>query len=180
MRAALRSDRRTLCWLYWVEGSTADLYAWSGAHTLSFDGHDWVGVGAIVGMETVRKADALEHVQQRLSLSGLDPEIVAALDDSVRGREAKIWLAALDDGNEVIADPLLVQQLEQDTLSWERMADDRVTLSLTCFEALPFVGRAKGTKWSYEAQLEAFSGDVGFKYNAPIALTGAAVEWRQG
>jgi len=55
-----------------------------------------------------------------------------------------------------------------------------VTLSLSCWESLPFVGRVTGSKWSYEGQLDDYSGDVGFKYNADIALNGPPVNWQQG
>ena len=180
MQAALLSPRRMLRWMWMVEGDSSDLYAWSGVHTINYGGHDWVGVGHVASMETLRKVEGLEHVEQKLSLSGLDPSALTELDSSVRGRVAKVWLGALNDFGQIIASPLLLQQLEQDSLSWERSADDKVTLALRAFEALPFVRRATGKKWSYESQQEAFSGDVGFKYNTTIALTGAPIDWRVG
>jgi hypothetical protein len=180
MQDAILKRRRSLCWLFWIEGQTSDLYAWSGLHTLAYGGNDYRGVAHVAGMETIRKNEGLEHVEQKLTLSGLDPSVVAALDTSVRGRGAKVWLAALNDDGQVIDAPLLMQDMVQDTLGWQRATDDTITLSLTCFEALPFVGRATGKKWSYESQLEAFSGDVGFYFNAPIALTGAPIDWRAG
>lgn len=180
MQNALLGRRRLLCWMWWIEGQTTDLYAWSGVHTITYGGNDYVGVGHVAGMETLRKNDGLEHVEQRLKLSGLDPSVIADLDTSVRGRGAKVWLGALNDDGQIIPEPLLMQELLQDTLQWERAADDTVTLTLNCFEALPFVGRATGKKWSYEGQLEAYPGDVGFKYNADIALNGPPVDWRAG
>lgn len=178
MQDALLGDRRLLCWLWFVDGASSDLYAWSGTHTLSYGGHNYVGVGHVAGMSTLRKNDDLEHVEQQLTLSGLDPSALTDLDSSVRGRTAKVWLAALNDDGQIIADPLLLQDLLQDTLQWERSADDTVTLRLNTFEALPFVGRATGTKWSHDGQLAAYADDVGFKYNAPIALNGPPIDWR--
>jgi len=180
MQDALLGNRRRLAWLWFVEGDSSDLYAWSGVHTLSYGGQDYRGVGHVAGMSTIRKNDDLEHVEQQLKLSGLDPSALTELDSSVRGRTASIWLAALNDSGQVIADPLLLQELQQDTLQWDRAADDSVTLSLNTFEALPFVGRATGRKWSYESQREAYASDTGFKYNTAIALQGPPIDWRVG
>ncbi|MFA5897928.1 MAG: hypothetical protein WC829_02325 [Hyphomicrobium sp.] len=180
MQQAFLSRRRRLCWMFWVEGVTADLYAWSGVHTLSYDGHSWRGVGHVAGMETIRKNEGLEHVEQKLSLSGLDPSALTGLDQSVRGLAAKVWLGALDDENKIIDAPLLLQELVQDTLSWDRAKDDTITLSLACFEALPFVGRATGRKWSYEAQLDAYAADTGFYFNAPVSRRRGIMDWRLG
>lgn len=179
MQDVLLARRRVLFWMFWVEGDPTDLYAWSGTHTINYDGHDWVGVGHVAGMETIRKTDGISHVVQKLTLSGLDPTVLTSLDSNVRGRGAKIWLGGLNDSGQVVSSPILVQELVQETLNWSRSAGDTIKLELSCYEALPFVGRATGKKWSYEGQLEEYPGDTGFYYNAPIALTGVAVEWRQ-
>lgn len=163
--------------MFWIEGASDDLWTWTGAHPISWDGQTYVGMGALFSMSSQRKPDALQHVEHSLVLNGLEASLVADLDESVRGRSAKIWLGMLDPYGQVIASPLLVTELEQDTLKFDRSADDVVSLTLTGFEALPFLGRAKGDKYSHEKWLQERS-DEGFYYNSPIALAGRAVDWR--
>lgn len=177
MQSALLGPRRTLCWLFWFEGGASDLYCWIGDHTIHWDGHDHLGVGRIASMSTQRKPDALQHVEHSFTLSGLDPTPLGDLDQSVRGRGGKVWLAALNDRRQIIADPILMTEIVQDTLTFDRGADDTVSLTLTGFEALPFLGRAKGDKYSHDKWLTDHD-DEGFYYTSPIALTGIAVDWR--
>jgi hypothetical protein len=177
MQAAIKGPMRTPCWLFWVEGADSDLYAWTGAHPITWDGETYVGMGAMFSMGTQRKPDALQHVEHTFVLNGIEASLVAELDESVRGRRGKVWLAMLNDAGQIIPDPLLVTEFVQDTLKWDKTADDTVSLTLTAFEALPFLGRAKGDKYSHEKWLQDRD-DTGFYYNSPIALAGRAVDWR--
>lgn len=181
MARALCSDRRNLAYLFWFEGSGSDLYAWSGMHDLAYDGHTWKGVGHVLGMGTIDRGDALSFRTQSFQLRGLDPQVLAEIDESVRGRGGKVWLAALDDSGKVIRDPLLVAEVVQDTLEWKLEDGNTVTLTLNTFESLKHLGRATNRKWSHEAQLARFPGDVGFQYTQQIARTGLySIDWRQG
>ena len=128
MGRALCSDRRNLAWLFWFEGLSSDLYAWSGMHDLDHDGHVWKGVGHVLGMSTIDRGDALSFRTQSFQLRGLDPQVLAEIDESVRGRAGKVWLAALDEHNKVIRDPLLVAEVVQDTLEWKLEDGNTVTL----------------------------------------------------
>lgn len=178
MANALRSDRRDLCWLFWFEGATSDLYAWSGMQPLSYDGHTWVGAGHVLGLSTLDRGDALSFRTQSFTLRGLDPQVLAELDESVRGRAGKVWLACRNAGGQVIPSPLLLAEVVQDTIDW-KLEDGTVTLTLNAYESLKHLGQATGRKWSYESQLARYSGDVGFKYNQLIARTGQGIDWRQ-
>jgi len=178
MQDCLRDPRRLLCWLFYVEGATSDLWAWSGMHTIEWDGQEYLGVGHVLGMDTVRKDTAIQQTVQEFTLNGLDPAVLGGLELSVRGKIARVWLAGLDATGQVIPDPILISELLQDTLTFTRSADDVLTLGLNCFEALPFVGKASNGKYSHERQLRLFPGDVGFKYTSEIGLAGATPEWR--
>lgn len=180
MREAIIGKRRALCWLFYFEGDADDnLYAWSGMHPITWDGETFLGAGHAYDMSTVKKSEGIQHTTQEFKLSGLDPSVLGGLSLSVRGKLAKVWLAALNADGQVVRDPILVSELVQDTLSFTRSADDIVSLGLNCFEALPFVGRATGGKYSHERQIELYSTDVGFEDIADIGLEGQAVDWRE-
>lgn len=178
---AMKSDRRDPCWLFWFEGQSSDLYAWSGMHDLEYDGHTWKGVGHVLGMSTIDRGDALSFRSQAFYLRGLDPQVLAEIDEDVRGRAGKVWLAMRDQYGKVIPDPLLVADVTQDTLKFDIEDGNTVKLTLNTYESLTYLGRATGRKWSYESQLERYPGDTGFKYTQQIASEGVAgVDWRQG
>lgn len=178
MQQAIKGPRRSLCWLFYVQGATTDLWAWSGMHAITWDSQVYLGVGHVLDMSTVKKSESIQHTVQEFMLNGLDPAVLGGLELSVRGKVTKVWLAGLDVTGQVIPDPILISELVQDTLQFTRSADDVLSLSLNCFEALPFVGRASNDKYSYESQLSAFPGDIGFQYASDIGLAGPVVEWR--
>lgn len=177
---AMKSDRRDPCWLFWFEGDSSDLYAWSGMQDLVWDGHTFKGVGHVLGMSVIDRGDALSFRSQAFYLRGLDPQVLAEIDENVRGRGGKVWLAMRDQYGKVIDAPLLVADVTQDTLKFDIEDGSTVKLTLNTFEAMKYLGRATGRKWSYESQIERYPGDTGFKYTQLIASQGVGIDWRQG
>src|SRR5437868_3105217 len=114
MRRALTDPRANLVWLAWFESALGDLYAWTGTQPLSYGGNIYVGVGLLRGFDKISRGDVQSFRQMSFQLPGLAPQVLVALDGSVKGKQAKVWLAALDAQNMVIADPILLPELEQD------------------------------------------------------------------
>jgi hypothetical protein len=182
MRQALTGRQRTLCWLGWfaADGVTSDLYAWTGAHPIVWNGQTWTGAGLVAALSPIEKGETLAHRALRIRLGGLDPDLLGGLDQRVHGRAVKLWLAAVRDDGQIVPDPVLISELVQDTLSLSMEDDGTVTLELDAYEGLPRLGRATATVWSHENQLRAFALDVGFENNSAIGQQREAVEWRQG
>lgn len=178
MANALRSTSRDLCWLAEFETGSTPLYCWSGMYPLAWDSQTWLGVGHLYSVGTIDRGDALSYRTQQFTVDGLDPQVLAGMDESVQGRDASLRLAARNDAGQIITSPLLVQELAQDTLQREINGDGTITLTLNCFEALPRFDKPTGRKWSQESQQERFSGDEGFYYTQKIARTGPALDWR--
>jgi hypothetical protein len=179
MAEHLLKPYRRMAWLVYVERPGADLYFWSGNYHMTYAGNLYYGYGYLTRMESIQKDTAVDHIEQVFEFSGLKTSILGEINSSVRGLKASIQLAGIDEGRAIVPDPIpYAMNLIQDTLGWSDKAEDgTITLRLTCFNALPFLGRALGEKWSYEGQQEAFPGDTGFKYNRPIAMQGPAVPW---
>ncbi len=178
MAAHLNRSYRNLAWMAWFERDGADLYMWSGSYHATHDGHLWYGYGYLTSIDSVQKREGTQHVDMAFEMNGLDPTILADLDDSVRGRAGKLWLAGVGQDRQIVRDPILIAQMKQDTLAWSYGQDGTVTLRLNCYDALPFVGRATKGKWSDQDQQARYAGDTGFDENTTIALQGAAVPWR--
>lgn len=169
---------RHLAWFaQFARPSGPDLRVWSGSHHITYSGETWYGYGYLTAIEPMKKGEGTEQIEQVFELNGIDPSILATLDASVRQLPADIWLAGIGQDRQVINDPLHVSDLLQDTLGWRYASDGTVTLRLVTYDALPFLGKANGGKWSNENQQERYPGDTGFSYNSQIALQGAAVQW---
>ena len=180
MRRELLNPRANMIWLAWFESDLGDLYAWTGTYPLTYGGNVYVGVGLMRGFSTISRGDALTFREMQFQLPGLDPQVLVELDGSVKGKMAKVWLGALDAQNQVIADPILLPELEQDTIDWKIENGNTVTLALNCYESLTRLGKPSMRRWSHETQMAQFAGDTGFYYNQQNKLTGPALDWRQG
>lgn len=178
MAKVLGSDNRELCFLAQFETAGADLYCWSGMHPVAFDGETWLGVGNLYEIGSVDLGDVMAYRTRTFTLNGLDGSALAGMDESVTGRAAWLWLAARNTAGQIIRDPLLIADMDQETLQRKIGGDGTVSLTLTCSEALPRFDRPTGRKWSQESQQERFAGDEGFYYTQKVARTGLAIDWR--
>ena len=180
MAQALRDPNRNLCWLAWFETAGPDVYAWSGMQTVTWDGNAYVGVGLLYSVSSVDKGDALSFRQQSFTLNGIAEDAIAGMAESVKGRLARLWMGALNPYNQIIADPLLVKDLKQDTQQREITGDGKVNYTLNTFEALPRFDKPTGRKWSHESQIERHPGDYGLALTSRVAKSGQPIDWRQG
>jgi hypothetical protein len=162
-------------------GSNSDLFAWSGMHSIAWAAADWLGVGNLYEIAAIDRGDALAWRGLQFSLNGLDGEALAGLDESVKGRAARLWLGALNDAGQIVRDPLLVAELQQDTLQREiNPGDGTVKLMLNTFDAAARFDRPTGKKWSPESQKAVYPTDEGFYYTGQNARKGPPIDWRPG
>ena len=100
MAQALRSPSRNLCWLAWFE-TAGDPY------THGRDAADCLGRAHVHG----RRHDLLgldggpgrcAELATAFALNGLPGEAAAGMDESVKGRQAKLWLGALNGANQIM------------------------------------------------------------------------------
>jgi hypothetical protein len=86
------------------------LRAWTGPTTLTWGGHDWLGVGDLGGISAVSERTKTEAPSLTLEISGISSTNLAhALAETSQKRRATAWLALfeLDGGGNwtIIADP---------------------------------------------------------------------------
>lgn len=181
MASVLRSPSRNLCWLAWFETSGTALRCWSGMHPIAWDGNTYLGVGNLYEIEAIDRGDALGWRGLTFTLNALDGEALAGLDESVKGRAAKLWLGALNDAGQIIRDPYLIAELEQDTLRREiAPGDGTVKLMLDTFSAAARFDKPTGKKWSPESQKAVYPTDEGFYFTGQNARKGPPIDWRPG
>ena len=97
-------------------------------------------------------------------LSGVEPveENLQFLNANVRNREARVWLAALNEAGQIIREPFDLMQAQLDYQTQE--ADDEsgeVTISIVARSGFYTLERALDEAWTSESQKRLYPDDTG-------------------
>lgn len=93
-----------------LEFTAGDYYFTSWNHSIEWDGHTWLGFGAIVEVGAASVAERVEYPSLDIGLAIADPTLLAlALGSSAtyRNRPATVWLGVMDDQFKLALDPQL-------------------------------------------------------------------------
>lgn len=141
---------------------SGELDLWTGLGNLAYGGKNYLGVGNILSMSSIKETKQVEAPAMTVTLSGLDESIIAiAMNENYPDRPAYIYLGAFDDNWQVITSPYLAFEGRMDTMPIEE-SDDTATVTLTIENVL--IDLTKSNVWNYtpEDQKLLFSGDTGF------------------
>lgn len=135
----------------------------NSAVTFPWNGYDWLGVGRLGTIERVQEGTTLEARGLAFRISGVPPEHVAtALGQQYQGRSCKVWLALLDAGHAVIAEPVLVFWGRMDTMDIELGAS--ATISVSAESRLADWDRPRVRRYNAEDQAITDPTDKGFEF----------------
>lgn len=152
---------------------------WSGAGTLTWDGAGFTGVarlGRITGAGETAEIRATETIYSLAGISDFD-----SLDDflsatPIRGGTATAWLALLDDAEQVIAEPVMIDESILDTATPAFAADGSAVLNLNATSAIFRWQKPIGRFITHEDQQETYPGDTGFD-RIPTEVASKQVSW---
>jgi hypothetical protein len=160
MAAALKA-RAPLALFAEIEHPDGTARLWSGIGTISYNGYDWIGSGKLGSVTPIKQSTDIAIQEIEFRLAGADPEIVAQLSDDVRNRAGRLFLAALDDNMNVIADPMQIVDSQLDFQS-QRIDDGGTAIvSITARSGFYTLERALDDVWSSEDQKSRFPDDSG-------------------
>jgi len=132
-------------------------------YAVPWNGYTWKGLGEFGSMEAVQEGANLEAFGVRLTLSGVDPvNISLALTEHYQGRSCKIWIAPLDSGHQVIADPVLVFDGRMDTMQME--AGQQAVVTVTAESRLADLERPRVRRYNDADQQWLYPGDLGMQF----------------
>jgi hypothetical protein len=85
---------------------TGYLYVHNGIGTYTFGGNDYLGVGAFGSIDTIEDTTALVSRPVNLTLSSITQEIIDEVKtENLFGRDADIYVGAINSDGELLADP---------------------------------------------------------------------------
>lgn len=137
---------------------------WSGVGTLEWNGFSWTGAGILGTVTPIRHSNDLSIQEIVFSLAGVDPDVLAKLDDDVRNRAATVWLACLSDRGNVIPDPFVIVDAEMDFQSNNVDEDGTNFLTITSRSGFYTLDRSMNDVWSAEDQRSRYPDDSGLDF----------------
>lgn len=144
-----------------IEHPDGTVRFWSGLGTLSWNGYSWVGTGTLGTVRPVKRTIELSIQEIQFVLSGVDVDTVATLSDDVRNLAGEVWLACLDDGGQVVPDPLQLVEAQLDYQTHQVAEDGTATIVITARTGFYTLQRALNDRWSIEDQKLRYPADTG-------------------
>jgi hypothetical protein len=160
MAQALRS-KKPLALIAEIDHPDGPARLWTGIGLLNWNGFTWTGSGALGSIAPIKHTSDLVIQEINFGLAGVDPAIVATLNDNVRNRAGKVWLACLGPGNSVIRDPFQIVDAQLDYQSFSAASDGTVAISITARTGFYTLERALDEAWTTEEQKLIYPTDSG-------------------
>lgn len=148
---------------------------WSGFGDLSWDSKTWTGAGTLMTIGGIEESSELKAIGTNISLSGLPSDIVSlALTEDYQGRGATIYLGALDESGDVIADPVIVFSGRMDVMSIEE-SGDTAQINISIENRLIDFERTKVRRYTDQDQKIDYPSDKGFEF--VVAIQNKELTW---
>lgn len=137
---------------------------WSGVGELTWNNLTWVGGGSLLNISGLEETNEVRALGVTVTLSGLDSSIVSAsLSEDYQGRTATIWVGAMDESGNVIADPVIVFGGRMDVMSI-RDSGETASMSISIENRLIDFERSKIRRFTDQDQKIDYPTDKGFEY----------------
>ncbi len=157
---AIRDGEATFHSFVHLEHAAGDVYVWSGIGTVTWQGNDYLGTGALGSIEGVQHTDDMREHEVTFTLSGVDPASLGLAGDGVRNGAATVWLRwERPDGTWWDASMVLWAGLMDYATSEEDGGDGRI--SILARSPLADWSVAANVAWTHEEQIASFADDTG-------------------
>jgi len=150
---------------------------WSGAGTLTWNGNPYYGLGKLGKISGAGETAEIRTTETTYQLSGIvDAEALNNfILNPVRNGVATAWLAFLDEDEQVIANPVIIDQSILDTAAVLEGEDGTSTLALRGTSDIFDMKRPRGRYVSNEQQQADYPGDTGM--DRVPGLANRTVSW---
>ncbi len=144
------------------------VYVHSGIGTITYDGNDYIGVGAFGGFSVARESEALGPSSITFTLDGVDADhITEGLDAGNLYDRVTLYEGYRQDDGTLFADPWVVWA------GWYEYAsislDAESSVQITAQHDLSVLAEKDGGRLSDEDQQARYTGDVGLEFAATIS-----------
>ena len=139
-------------------------YVWTGLGTITWNGHDWLGLGAVGQISGLRESSNGAAQSRTLSLLTPNDLLSKAIGETNQSYAVELWFGLLNrTTGAIIADPLKTFRGYEDTLNIDEGPEQSV-ITLTVESDLLGLQRPVGRRYTHEDQQFRYPGDRGFEY----------------
>lgn len=156
LEAYLRSGQRPDVMLVDVNHPAGPEYFHTGLGIIEYEGNTYYGVGMLGGIDLGNGGGETAVTEIRLTLSGVDEDILEMLDTTVKDGTVLIRQAFLrpDMGIDIVVE---VENADMDTLDWE-VSDGSGTIVMTALGGFRELRQRSTAKWDPEEQRNFLTG----------------------
>ena len=155
-----------------LDFDTDPVYVWTGTRPyttaitgeLSESSHTYLGIGSLGSVDGILETADRSTNGVKFQLSGVGNDLLAnALEQDYQGRDAKIWLAYLDEDELIIADPFPLFAGFMDVMSLVD-GDKQGAIEVQCESLDATLKRNSESLLTDEEQQRVFPGDLGLEF----------------
>lgn len=148
----------------YAQFNSGPVRVWTGIGSISWDGHNWLGVGRLLGISVIEESSDLTATSFSLSLSSVPSDMLSIVLTEIRqGYPCKVWLAMLDSNGTVIDAPYQAMAGRIDAGTIAEGVETSVA-SITVENQLVDFNRPRDRRFTNQDQQKDFPGDPGFEY----------------
>lgn len=151
-------------------------YIWSGIGPITWNGNTFSGVGDLGQITVIEEASSVNAKGLALTLSGVDPTMVAdAIQENQLGLPVTIWLALYTAaGGSIISSPLVSWQGRTDQPEI-MLSGEEAIITLRCESRLMDMDIAPDRRYTLEDSQLVTPGELGFQFVTQIQEI--AINW---
>lgn len=160
-RIAQRQGAQLRTVLVEIDHPDGMVYAWTGDTPLDYGGNTYQGLGFLGAVSGIRTTTEITIVELRFTVSGVDPELVAGLSSSVKGRTGTVYEAYLSPDRVVTS----VRQKAYGLLDFQtyRIGEDGMaTIDVAANAGMFHLRRKSNARWAPETARSQFPAETGF------------------
>jgi len=159
VKRAIKAHAPSIVLAYFDLPSGAERYH-SGIGQLAYDGENWSGLGGLAGVSGA-SSEASTFIQTVTFSVAVDEAFAPILDQDIRGREAILWMAWLDEYGQIIPDPVELLRVQMDTAT-RQISEGSQVITITGQTAFYTLEQPSRVLWTNEQQQFDFPGDTGW------------------
>lgn len=145
------------------------VYYWTGIGDLSWNAHNYVGTGYLIGLSPVDESDDVKAQSVSVLVNGVPSSMVSLFLASLgNGKQGIVRLAMLDSSNAIIADPKIMFRGRLDGAQIDEKNINAPVGTLTYEHELVDLERPREWRYTDEAQKKLYSGDRGLERIAAL------------
>lgn len=161
IRDAISKRRGRLILLHEIDHPDGYVRAWSGTGTLSYAGYDWLGFGDLVAIDGLGGSRKTEVRVVTATLGGVNARQLQFITKKVRGRAARLSIAALRPGTRrVNGDIFSLCYGLCDSQDHKLESDRRASVIITVNQPLFILDRAVNLAWTPDWLKSEYGDDI--------------------